>query len=65
MSMPETETADAIAEAEIRDSELHVDSRLRYIQRQMQEKEGLRLSIDSISYVLRFNADFDADHGFA
>ena len=50
-------------EADILDAELHTDSRLRYIQRRIQEEEGLRLSIDNISYVLRLNADFDKVKG--
>ena len=52
-----------IAEADIIDAELHEDSRLRFIQRRMQEEEGTRLSIDSISYMLRLNADYDKVHG--
>ena len=51
------------AEADILDAELHADSRLRYIQRRLQEEEGLRLTIDNISYVLRLNADYDRVHG--
>ena len=51
------------AEEDILDAELHSDSRLRYIQRRMQEEEGLRLTIDNVSYVLRLNADFDRVHG--
>jgi hypothetical protein len=52
------------AEADILEAELHTDSRLRYIQRRMQEEEGLRLTIDNISYILRLSADFDDNHGF-
>jgi len=52
-----------IAEADILDAELHADSRLRYIQRRMQEEEGLRLSIDNIGYMLGLNADYDKAHG--
>lgn len=51
------------AEADILDAELHADSRLRTIQRRLQEEEGLRLTIDNISYVLRLNADYDRAHG--
>ena len=51
------------AEEDILDAELHSDSRLRYIQRRMQEEEGLRLTIDNVSYVLRLNAEFDRVHG--
>ena len=56
-------TTAEIAEADILDAELHADSRLRYIQRRLQEEEGLRLTIDNISYVLRLNADYDRVHG--
>jgi hypothetical protein len=52
-----------IGEADILDAELHADSRLRYIQRRMQEEEGLRLTIDNVAYVLRLNAEFDRVHG--
>jgi hypothetical protein len=51
------------AEADILDAELHADSRLRYIQRRLQEEEGVRLTIDNISYVLRLNAEYDRAHG--
>ena len=51
------------AEADILDAELHADSRLRTIQRRLQEEEGLRLTIDNISYVLRLNAEYDRVHG--
>ena len=53
------------AEADILDAELHEDSRLRFIQRRLQEDEGLRLSIDSINYVLGLNADYEKRHGLA
>lgn len=53
------------AEADILDAELHADSRLRYIQRRLQEEEGLRLSIDHVSYVLRLNAEYEKSHGIA
>jgi hypothetical protein len=56
-------TPERIGEADILDAELHADSRLRYIQRRMQEDEGLRLTIDNVAYVLRLNADFDRVHG--
>jgi hypothetical protein len=56
-------TTAEIAEADILDAELHADSRLRYIQRRLQEEEGLRLTIDNISYVLRLNADYERVHG--
>ena len=61
--MPRRRVAAGPAEADILDAELHTDSRLRYIQRRLQEEEGLRLSIDSISYVLSLNRDFDRTHG--
>lgn len=61
--MESGETRAETAEAEILDAELHTDSRLRYIQRRLQEDEGLRLTIDNISYILRMNADYDDIHG--
>jgi hypothetical protein len=61
--MPTFRTEDDVADAEIVDAELHSDSRLRYIQHRMQEDEGLRLSIDSISYLLRCNSDYERLHG--
>jgi hypothetical protein len=62
-SMDAPHTPSDTAEADILDAELHTDSRLRYIQRRMQEEEGLRLTIDNISYVLRLNVDYDKVHG--
>ena len=59
--MPVFRTAEEIANPEIVDAELHADARLRYIQRRMQEDEGLRLSIDNIAYVLKLNGDFEAE----
>jgi hypothetical protein len=59
--MPVFRTAEEIANPEIVDAELHPEARFRYIQRRMQEDEGLRLSIDSIAYVLKLNADFDRE----
>ena len=61
--MPVFRTAEEIANPEIVDAELHADARLRYIQRRMQEDEGLRLSIDNIAYVLKLNQDFDIEAG--
>jgi len=61
--MPTFRSADAIANPDIVDAELHSDSRLRYIQRRMQEEEGLRLTIDNISYVLKLNGDYERLHG--
>lgn len=61
--MAARETSAGDVEAEILDAELHADSRLRYIQRRMQEEEGMRLTIDNIAYVLRLNADYDRVHG--
>jgi hypothetical protein len=61
--MAARETSADSAEADILDAELHPDSRLRYIQRRMQEEEGMRLTIDNIAYVLRLNADYDRVHG--
>ena len=63
MSM--SETLEDRATSDILDAELHADSRLRYIQRRMQEDEGLRLTIDNISYVLRLNLEYEKDHGLA
>ncbi len=59
--MPVFRTAEEIANPEIVDAERHPDARLRYIQRRMQEDEGLRLSIDNIAYVLKLNQDFEAE----
>lgn len=56
--MPVVRPAEEIANPEIVDAELHPDARLRYIQRRMQEEEGLRLTIDNIAYVLKLNGDF-------
>lgn len=56
--MPVVRTAEEIANPEIVDAELHPDARLRYIQRRMQEEEGVRLTIDNIAYVLKLNEDF-------
>lgn len=50
-----------VADPEILDAELHPEARLRAIQRRMQEEEGVRLTIDTIAYVLRFNEEFDAE----
>lgn len=47
-----------LADPEILDAELHPDARLRYIQRRLQEEEGLRLTIDNIAYVLRLADEF-------
>jgi hypothetical protein len=58
--MPTVRSAEEIANPEIVDAELHPDARLRYIQRRMQEEEGVRLTIDNIAYVLKLNQDFDA-----
>ena len=40
---------------------VHPDARLRYIQRRLQEEEGLRLTIDNIAYVLRLADEFAAE----
>ena len=61
--MPIFRTAEEIANPEIVDAELHPEARFRYIQRRMQEDEGLRLSIDNIAYVLKLNGDFEAEAG--
>ena len=58
--MPVVRSAEEIANPEIVDAELHPDARLRYIQRRMQEEEGLRLTIDNIAYVLKLNQDFES-----
>jgi hypothetical protein len=57
--MPVVRSAEEIANPEIVDAELHPEARLRYIQRRMQEDEGLRLTIDNIAYVLKLNQDFE------
>ena len=59
--MPIFRTAEEIANPEIVDAELHPDARLRYIQRRMQEDEGVRLSIDTIAYVLKLDQDYGQD----
>jgi hypothetical protein len=61
--MPTIRTPEEIANPEIVDAELHADSRLRYIQRRMQEEEGLRLTVDNIGYVLKLNGDYDRERG--
>jgi hypothetical protein len=58
--MPVVRSAEEIANPEIVDAELHPDARLRYIQRRMQQEEGVRLTIDNIAYVLKLNQDFDS-----
>lgn len=58
--MPAFRTAEEIANPEIVDAERHPDARFRYIQRRMQEEEGLRLTIDNIAYVLKLDQDFEA-----
>jgi hypothetical protein len=63
--MPTFRTPDEIADADILDAELHPDSRLRYIQRRVQEEEGLRLTIDNIAFVLKLNGEYEKVHGFA
>ena len=63
--MPTFRTPEEIADPDILDAELHPDSRLRYIQRRLQEEEGLRLTIDNISYVLKLNGDYEKVNGFA
>ena len=65
MRVPTYRTADEIADADILDAELHPDSRLRYIQRRVQEEEGLRLTIDNIAFVLKLNGEYEKVHGFA
>jgi hypothetical protein len=63
--MPTVRTPEQIANPDIVDAELHADARLRYIQRRMQEEEGLRLTIDNIGYVLKLSGDYDREHGAA
>ena len=63
--MPMLRTPDEIANPEIVDAELHPQARLRYIQRRMQEEEGLRLTVDSIAYVLKLNQDYEQRQGTA
>lgn len=63
--MPTFRTPAEIADSDILDAELHPDSRLRYIQRRIQEDEGLRLTIDNIAYVLKLNGEYEKVHGFA
>lgn len=55
----------AAADPDILEAELHPEARLRYIQRRMQEEEGLRLTIDSIAYVLKLNEAYDERQGTA
>lgn len=62
--MPTFRTADEIANLDIVEAELHPEARLRYIQRRLQEEEGLRLSIDDRGYVLKLNGDFEKKGGF-
>ena len=59
--MPPVRSPDEIADPAIIDAELHPDSRLRYIQRRMQEEEGVRLTIDNIAYILKLNAAYGED----
>jgi hypothetical protein len=61
--MPTFGSPGGVADPEILDAELHEDSRLRYVQRRMQEDEGVRLTIDNIAYVLKLNGDYDRVHG--
>ena len=61
--MPTFRAPEEITNPDIVDAELHEDSRLRYIQRRMQEEEGLRLTIDNIGYVLKLNGDYEKSHG--
>jgi hypothetical protein len=63
--MPTFNMSGDVADPEILDAELHEDSRLRYIQRRMQEEEGLRLTIDNICYVLKLDSEYDRLHGLA
>ena len=63
--MPVFRTAEEIANPEIVDAELHPEARFRYIQRRMQEDEGLRLTIDNIAYVLKLNQDFEREQAEA
>jgi len=56
---------EAIADPDIVEAELHPEARLRYIQRRMQEEEGLRLTVDNIAYVLRLNQDYEGRQGTA
>ena len=60
--MPVVRSPEEIANPEIVDAELHPDARLRYIQRRMQEEEGLRLTIDNIAYVLKLNQDYGEEN---
>ena len=61
--MPTVRTAEEIANPEIVDAELHPEARLRYIQRRMQEEEGVRLTIDNVGYILKLNQDFEEKSG--
>lgn len=61
--MPIVRTAEEGANPEIVDAELHPQARFRYIQRRMQEEEGLRLTIDNIAYVLKLSQDFEDEQG--
>ena len=63
--MPMLRTPDEIANPEIVEAELHPQARLRYIQRRMQEEEGLRLTVDNIAYVLKLNQDYEERQGTA
>ncbi len=63
--MPTFRTPDEIANPDLVDAELHPDARLRYIQRRMQEEEGVRLTIDNVGYVLKLNGDYEKERGFA
>ena len=57
--MPTVRTPEEIANPSIVEAELDPDSRLRYIQRRLQEEEGVRLSVDQVGYVLKLNGDFE------
>jgi hypothetical protein len=61
--MPTFESPGSAADPEILDAELHEDSRLRYVQRRMQEDEGVRMTIDNIAYVLKLNEEYERLHG--
>ena len=61
--MPTVRTPEQIANPGIVDADLHADARLRYIQRRMQEDEGLRLTVDNIGYVLKLSGEYDKERG--
>ena len=63
--MPVVRSPEEIANPEIVEAELNPDARLRYIQRRMQEEEGLRLTIDNVAFVLKLNQDYEQENASA